>query len=410
MEAAAHGPCYAHFNDALRGRETIAAFRALDRFAETNAALVDTMAKGKYANDACSKWSQALTTMNGCVLYLAAGLACVLLVRSHDLTTGQLGLVLLYAASLQRAAMDYMCGLATLESQFVSVERVAEYCRLPPEEDAYAKAQDGDAPQFDDAAAAATTAKRKVSLVLEDVAMRYRMHRPLVLAGVSLRVPPGAKVAVCGRTGSGKSSLFQCLARLYPLAAGAVRVDGDDLAKLPLATARARVRVVSQDSTLNADTLRRNLLGPDASECPDDVLWQALDLVSVAAAVRRLPEGLDHVVAERGDDFSAGEKQLLALARALLPAHPPLLLCDEATANVDERTDATIHDVLLDSLDATVLVICHRMRHIHRFDTVCVLDRGAIVEQGHPPTLLADPNSKLARLLAAANGGGEAAA
>ncbi|KAH8093399.1 ATPase [Aureococcus anophagefferens] len=110
LEAAAHGPCYAHFNDALRGRETVAAFGALDRFCDANARLVEAMATGKYANDACSKWSQALTTMNGCVLYLAAGLCAVLLVRRGDVSTGQLGLVLLYAASLQRAGMDYIRG------------------------------------------------------------------------------------------------------------------------------------------------------------------------------------------------------------------------------------------------------------------------------------------------------------
>ena len=88
------------------------------------------MARGRYANEAVCKWSQALTTQNGCVLYLCAGLLGVYLVSRGRMTTGQLGLVLLYSASLQRAAMDYLTGLATLEAQFVSVERVAQYCRL----------------------------------------------------------------------------------------------------------------------------------------------------------------------------------------------------------------------------------------------------------------------------------------
>ena len=129
LEAAAHGPCYAHFNDAIRGRETIRAFGAIDRFEAANLKLTDAMATGRYANEAASKWSQALTTQNGCLLYLAAGLTSVALVARGDMTTGQLGLVLLYSASLQRAAMDYMTGLTTLESQFVSVERVAQYPR-----------------------------------------------------------------------------------------------------------------------------------------------------------------------------------------------------------------------------------------------------------------------------------------
>ncbi|KAH8061136.1 ATPase [Aureococcus anophagefferens] len=172
-------PCYAHFNDALRGRETVAAFGALDRFCDANARLVEAMATGKYANDACSKWSQALTTMNGCFLYLAAGLCAVLLVRRGDVSTGQLGLVLLYAASLQRAGMDYMCGLATLEAQFVSVERVAEYCRLPRERDDGR----GRAPAAPGSAAA---------LVATDVALRYRLSRPLALRGF-LAVAPARR-------------------------------------------------------------------------------------------------------------------------------------------------------------------------------------------------------------------------
>ena len=392
LEAAAHGPCYAHFDDALRGRETVAAFGALDRFCDANARLVEAMATGKYANDACSKWSQALTTMNGCFLYLAAGLCAVVLVRRGDVSTGQLGLVLLYAASLQRAGMDYMCGLATLEAQFVSVERVAEYCRLARERDDGR----GRAPAAPGSAAA---------LVATDVALRYRLSRPLALRGVCLTVAPGEKVAVLGRTGSGKSSLVGALARLYPLAAGAVTVGGVDLAGLPLADARARVRVVEQCSTLARETVRANLLGPSAT-CGDEAVWAALDRVGVAAAVRRLPGGLDHVCAERGDDFSAGERQLLALARALLPFPPPLLLCDEATANVDEATDAKVHEVLLRGLDATVLVVCHRLAHVAAFDLAVVLDDGRVVEEGRPADLLRDPASRLAGLVAAGKKGG----
>ena len=110
LEAEAHGPCYAHFHDCIRGRGTIRAFGAVSRFERQNEVLTDRMATGRYANEAVCKWSQALTTQNGCVLYLCAGLVGVYLVSRGRMTTGQLGLVLLYSASLQRAAMDYMTG------------------------------------------------------------------------------------------------------------------------------------------------------------------------------------------------------------------------------------------------------------------------------------------------------------
>ena len=145
---------------------------------------------------------------------------------------------------------------------------------------------------------------------------------------------------MCGRTGSGKSSLFSAIARLYPLSSGSVAVDGVDLAGLTLADARSRVRVVAQEATLRADTLRANLVGPYGADVDDESIWAALKLARVDGAARRV--GLDHVVAEAGEDFSAGERQLLSLARALLPAPPGLLLADECSANVDERSDAAV--------------------------------------------------------------------
>ena len=102
-----------------------------------------------------------------------------------------------------------------------------------------------------------------------------------------------------------------------------------------------------------------------------------------------------------GEDFSAGERQLLSLARALLPAPPGLLLADECSANVDERSDAAVPDVLLEGLDATVLVISHRLQHVHRFDRVVVLDAGRVVEAGEPRALLRDPASRLSGLVRA---------
>jgi len=105
------------------------------------------------------------------------------------------------------------------------------------------------------------------------------------------------------------------------------------------------------------------------------------------------------VIKEGGGDFSAGERQLLALARALLPEPPRLLIADECSSNVDEVSDSRVHDVLL-SLDATVLAICHRLRHVGRFDACVVMDRGVVVERGASSALLADPSSRLSGLVA----------
>ncbi|CAE8743831.1 unnamed protein product [Polarella glacialis] len=249
-------------------------------------------------------------------------------------------------------------------------------------------------------------------ITLENVALRYRLHRPLVLSGLSLHVASNAKVAICGRTGCGKSTLFAALSRLYPTVAGRVLIGGRDVRHVPLSTLRAHSRVVSQDSFLVSGTLRQNLVMGRDIIVVDEVIWHCLDIVGMASKVRSLSLGLEAAVEEGGQNFSAGERQLLSLARALVPSQgscaalddwrpPRLLLCDEATASVDLLADQKVHEVLL-NLDSTVLMICHRLQHIRRFQQVVVMEAGRVVELGQPDQLLAVPSSRLALLCAEA--------
>lgn len=349
-------------------------------------------------------------------MYFVSGVACVLLAGAGDMSASQVGLVLLYAGQLQRAAMDYMMNTANLEKQFVSVERIAEYTRLEPEE--------GGSVQED-----ATALRRQASaggplegwphdasVSLRDVSLRYQLYRPLVLSGVDLWIPAGAKAALCGRTGCGKSTLFAALSRLYPLVAGDVAIGGRDISAVPLRELRAHVRVVSQDAFLVSGSLRRNLVMQGEGAVADDVLWHCLRVVGMDSKVTSMEGGLDTWVQEGGQNFSVGERQLLSLARVLVPRRcgavsawepPRILLCDEATASVDLAADERVHEVLL-GLSTTVVMICHRLQHIRRFQLVVVMDAGRVVEAGPPGDLLAQAptaiggGSRLARLCAEA--------
>eukprot|EP00930_Biecheleria_cincta_P035016 TRINITY_DN24126_c0_g1_i1.p1 TRINITY_DN24126_c0_g1~~TRINITY_DN24126_c0_g1_i1.p1 ORF type:complete len:1366 (+),score=195.29 TRINITY_DN24126_c0_g1_i1:71-4168(+) len=407
LESIAHSPVYAHFADALHGRETIRAFAAEARFENENVSHISVMATGLYGNNAVNKWAQALTTQWGCMLYLTCAFSCVGLSHAGVMSGGQMGLVLLYASQLQRAMMDYMMGAADLETKFVSVERVAEYTRLEQEESVLAmKFQSSDLGQLSDW-------PKQANIHLEAVALRYRLCRPLVLRGVSLRIEDQAKVAFCGRTGCGKSSLFGALSRLYPLAGGSVLIDGVDIGSVPLDRLRACVRVVSQDAFLISGSLRQNLAMRDngAATC-DAVLWHSLEAVGLAQKVKALEGGLEFKVGAGGQNFSEGERQLLTLARVLVPVEscsslddwrpPRILLCDEATANVDLAADECIHKIVL-SLNSTVLMICHRLQHISRFEQVVVLESGVVAETGSPQELLEPsrvPSSRLSKLRA----------
>ena len=201
-----------------------------------------------------------------------------------------------------------------------------------------------------------------------------------VLQGVDLRMPRGATVAVVGATGSGKSTLIKLLTRLYERDRGAIRLAGVDVRDLPLAALRRRVTVVSQDVVLFAGTLADNLALGQAYT--PEQLEAAARRVGLDRALARRGSGLSTEVAERGANFSAGERQLVAFARALL-RDPEVLILDEATAHVDPEAEALIERGVAELMKGrTTLVIAHRLSTIRNATLIVVMKKGRIVEQG----------------------------
>ena len=220
---------------------------------------------------------------------------------------------------------------------------------------------------------------------LDDVHFSYGAEP--VLRGVTVRVPRGATVAVVGATGSGKSTVIKLLTRLYERQRGAIRLDGVDLRDLPLADLRRRVTVVSQDVTLFAGSLADNIaLGKPYDRARLD---EAVARVGLDRALARRGDDVTCKVAERGANFSAGERQLVAFARALL-RDPEILVLDEATAHVDPEAEELIERGVHALMKGrTTLVIAHRLSTIRNADLIVVMDRGQIVEQGTHDQLVA---------------------
>jgi ATP-binding cassette subfamily B protein len=208
-----------------------------------------------------------------------------------------------------------------------------------------------------------------------------------VLKGVTVQVPRGATVAVVGATGSGKSTVIKLLTRLYERDRGAIRIDGVDVRDLPLPELRRRITVVSQDVVLFAGNLGDNIsLGKPYS---DAQMQAAIKRVGLDRALTRRGSGLETPVAERGANFSAGERQLVAFARALL-RDPEILILDEATAHVDPEAEELIeHGVAELMKGRTTLVIAHRLSTIRNADLIVVLEKGLVVEQGTHDELVA---------------------
>ena len=208
-----------------------------------------------------------------------------------------------------------------------------------------------------------------------------------VLRGVDLRVPRGATVAVVGATGSGKSTIIKLLTRLYERNGGTIRIDGVDVRDIPLAELRERITVVSQDVVLFAGNLAENIaLGKQFDPARLD---GAVKRVGLDRALARRGADVTAKVAERGSNFSAGERQLIAFARALL-RDPEILVLDEATAHVDPEAEELIERGVQELMNGrTTLVIAHRLSTIRKADLIVVVDKGVVIEQGTHDELVA---------------------
>ncbi|GAB2444247.1 ABC transporter ATP-binding protein [Streptomyces incanus] len=329
-------------------------------------------------------------------LVSALALALVYGVGGHLALRGSLepGAVVSLALLLTRlyAPLTSLAGARVeVMSALVSFERVFEVLDLKPLIEEKPDARDvPDGPvsvEFDDVRFGYPSAD-KVSLAsLEEVAALDTRGGAEVLHGISFRVEPGQTVALVGSSGAGKSTIAQLLPRLYDVDSGAVRVGGVDVRDLTAGSLRDTLGMVTQDGHLFHDTVRANLLlaGPGASE-PE--LWDALRRARLDDLVRSLPDGLDTVVGERGYRFSGGERQRMTIARLLL-ARQRVVLLDEATAHLDNTSEAAVQEALTEALvGRTALVIAHRLSTVRTADRILVVEAGRIVERGTHEELL----------------------
>ena len=234
-------------------------------------------------------------------------------------------------------------------------------------------------PRLHDAPDAEPLVSMRGEITLRGVDFAYGTEA--VLHGIDLDIHAGQTVALVGATGAGKSTLAKLIVRFYDPARGTIAIDGHDLRRISGASLRSQIAIVPQEGYLFAGTIAENLRIGDP-EADDDALRAALDAVGAADFVDALPEGIDTRLHERGSSLSAGQRQLIAFARALV-ADPRLLVLDEATSSIDLRTEARIERALDRLLaDRTSVVIAHRLSTIRRADQIVVLDDGRIVERG----------------------------
>ncbi len=288
-------------------------------------------------------------------------------------TVGTVASFLSYAQQLRRPVNDVASLLNTIQAALAGAERVFAIL--------------DERTEIEDSIDAAPLATIAGQVAFEDVSFGYRPGMP-VLRHVSLAAEPGQTIALVGPTGAGKTTIINLLSRFYDVDGGAIRVDGNDIRTVCKADLRRQLGVVLQDTYLFSDSVMENIRYGRLDASDDEVI-AAARLANADHFIRRLPHGYATQLAERAANLSQGQRQLLAIARAIL-ADPRILVLDEATSSVDTRTEVQIQEALLRLMQGrTSFVVAHRLSTIREADMILVLRDGEIVERGDHQALLA---------------------
>ncbi|XP_060081600.1 ATP-binding cassette sub-family C member 10-like [Ylistrum balloti] len=378
-----HTPIFSHLSETISGVVTIRAFRDTERFKDKHIHRMNKWLEARYTAHNIGNWLWVQTLMVVNVMVTGIATLAVLEHNIHGIDPSIVGLAISFILSLSDLLDEFVCFAAEAQKQMLSLERVQQYVENSPSE-----RWDGKTPP--------PTWPALGVVSYSDVYMKYRDDLPDVLKGVTFRTRHAEKVGIVGRTGSGKSSLFQTLFRTVEINSGDITVDEVNILQLNLKDIRRHLTVIPQDPFLFSGNVRENL---DPTSCySDDELWRIIDKCHLRHPVDRLG-GLEGDVAEKGRNFSVGQRQLMCLARALL-TKAKVLCIDEATASVDLDTDKLIQETIRQEfMDSTVLTIAHRINTIMDSDRVLVMDQGRVVELDSPGNLLKDTKSAFYQLV-----------
>ncbi|KAE8378325.1 P-loop containing nucleoside triphosphate hydrolase protein [Aspergillus bertholletiae] len=350
----------------IAGCPTIRSFRAQDVFFRQLCRAMNQASNFSFLMSASQQWLNLRLDTMGNLLVLAVG---ILIVASEgSISASMSGLIMTYALAVVQIIPGVVSQTADVESSLITVERMVYYSRMIATEDSVSAEmpppgwpQDG-----------------KISM--KDVSFRYQPSLPWVLQDLTLSVSPGEKIGIIGRTGAGKSSIISLLFRLFTFERGHVQIDDVDISNLDLAALRSKLSIIPQDPTFFQGTVRSNL--DPFGQVSDQTLNDALQKSRLHPQVH-----LDQEVVAGGQNFSLGERQLLALARAFV-RNTRILLCDEATSAIDLETDDVIQATIRKTFhDRTIICIAHRLRTIIQFDRICILDQGKVVAFERPTVL-----------------------
>ncbi|XP_030855895.1 ATP-binding cassette sub-family C member 9 [Strongylocentrotus purpuratus] len=386
IESVSRSPVLAHFSETLGGLSTIRAFKAEARFSRVITEHIDTNITAHLYLIAAQRWMGIRLDFLGALVVLVAGYSSLLGASYSDIDASRVGLAISYSLMVSTYLNSLVRYCSELELHMNAVERVRYYSELQNE--CY---NDGEMPP-------PQKWPTRGKILMENISARYDRDLDPVLRDININIQPGQKIGICGRSGSGKSSLTLALFRFMQIK-GRLMIDGIDITTVPLRTLRRQLSIIPQEAMMFTGTIRSNL---DMTEtCKDDKLWRSLEISQLKKTVEQLNGGLDSKVLEGGENFSVGQRQLFCLARAFL-RESRILVMDEATASIDKETDKIIQGVVQEVFrDRTVLTIAHRIDTLLNSDYILTLDEGRVAEFDTPSNLLRQENSIFASLLRA---------
>lgn len=370
-QAAVRGEETALINEIIDSERVINAYNrsdsTLERFDKVNERLKSAAFKATFF----SSLTNPSTRLVNNIVYAAVSLVAALFGAGYGLSIGKISVFLSYASQYAKPFNEISGVVTELQNAMASIRRVFalldEKEEVPDSEGAYV---------LSDAS----------TVSLDSVYFSYVPDKPLI-ENVSLDVKKGERIAIVGPTGCGKTTLINLLMRFYDVGKGSIRVDGKDIRTCTRKSLRQSFGMVLQDTWLKSGTVRDNIAygKPDAT---DDEITAAAKNAHAHSFIRRLPDGYNTHIAENGDNLSAGQKQLLCIARIML-CLPPMLILDEATSSIDTRTEIKIQSAFSELMKGrTSFIVAHRLSTIREANLILVMKDGNIIEQGTHSELL----------------------
>lgn len=395
LDSVTRSPLYSIYGETISGVAVIRAFGAGSKFLRDMLRCVDTNMNPYFWMWSVNRWLSARFNLLSSVVVGITGVTTML---TPGVDAALAGFALAFASTITGDLLFLVRRFVGLEQSMVAVERVKEFSEI-----------DQEPPEFIHPRPAPSWPSEG-AIAVQDLSIRYAPDLPNVLHNLNFEIYPGEKVGVLGRTGSGKSTLALSFFRFVEPSEGRILIDGVDISSIGLTDLRSRLTIIPQDPTILSGTLRSTL--DVFEEYQDAEIFEALRRVHLIPAEDTPEEvgtinanvfrNLDSPVSEGGENFSAGEKQLICMARAILK-RTKVLLMDEATASVDYATDELISKTIREEFaESTIITIAHRLRTVVDYSRVMLLENGRVVEFDRPAALLSDPTSKFYGLCKAA--------